>query len=201
MFVRARLADVCDVSSGFTARARLEEAPEGIPALQMRDIADFPKVDASGLMRSVFEGAVDRYMVGAGDVVFRSKGERSVAAYLDDDFQSPAVAILPVMILRMKAAVLPEYLVWLINQPEAQRHFGGDARSGTIRAVPKASIESLPIDLPDLETQQKIVEIDRLLRNEVELSSKLLLLRQQVVTEKLRLLAKGATHRGAKERQ
>ncbi|MBX5216489.1 restriction endonuclease subunit S [Rhizobium sp. NLR9a] len=199
--MRVALADICDVSSGFTARASLEESSDGVPVLQMRDIADAPKVDSSGLMRSVFEGAVDRYMVGAGDVVFRSKGERSVAAYLDSDFQSPAVAILPVMILRVKAAVLPEYLVWLINQPEAQRHFGGDARSGTIRAVPKASIESLSIDLPDLATQQKIVEIDRLLRKEVELSSKLLLLRQQVVTEKLKLLAKGAPHRGVKERQ
>ncbi|TBA13901.1 restriction endonuclease subunit S (plasmid) [Rhizobium ruizarguesonis] len=199
--VHVTLADICDVSSGFTARARLEEASDGDLVLQMRDITDAPKVDASGLMRSVFEGAVGRYMVGAGDVVFRSKGERSVAAYLDKDFQSPAVAVLPVMILRMKAAVMPEYLVWAINQPEAQRHFGGDARSGTIRAVPKASIESLPIDLPDLATQQKIVEIDRLLRKEVELSSKLLLLRQQVVTEKLKLVAKGAPHRDVKERQ
>lgn len=199
--MRVKLADVCDVSSGFTARARLEEVPAGVPALQMRDIADTPQVDASGLMRSAFEGPVERYLVGAGDVVFRSKGERSVAAYLDKDFQPPAVAILPVMILRMKAAILPEYLVWLINQPEAQRHFEGDARSGTIRAVPKASIESLPIDLPDLATQQKIVEIDRLLRKEVELSSKLLLLRQQVVTERLKLLAKGAPDRDVKERQ
>lgn len=199
--MRVSLADICDVSSGFTARARLEEVAGGELVLQMRDIGDAPKVDPSGLMRSVFEGAVDRYMVGAGDVVFRSKGERSVAAYLDKDFQSLAVAVLPVMILRMKAAVLPEYLVWLINQPEAQRHFGGDARSGTIRAVPKASIESLPIDLPDLATQQKIVEIDQLLRREVELSSKLLLLRQQVVTEELKLLAKGAPHRDVKERQ
>lgn len=199
--MRVKLADVCDVSSGFTARARLEEVLDGVPVLQMRDIADTPMVDASGLMCSAFEGAVDRYMVGAGDVVFRSKGERSVAAYLDRDFQPPAVAILPVMILRMKAAVLPEYLVWQINQPEGQRHFEGDARSGTIRAVPKASIESLPIDLPDLATQQKIVEIDRLLRKEVELSNELLLLRQQVVTEKLKLLAKGVPHRDVKERQ
>lgn len=199
--MRVTLADICDVSSGFTARTRMEDVVDGVPVLQMRDIADAPKVDASGLMRSVFEGAVDRYMVGAGDVVFRSKGDRSVAAYLDKDFQPAAVAILPVMILRMKAAVLPEYLVWRINQPEAQRHFEGDARKGTIRAVPKASIESLPIDLPDLATQQKIVEIDRLLRKEAELSNELLLLRQQVVTEKLKLLAKGAPNRDVKGRQ
>lgn len=199
--MRVTLADICDVSSGFTARARLEEVRDGVPALQMRDIADAPQVDASCLMCSAFEGAVDRYVVGAGDVVFRSKGERNVAAYLDEHFQSPAVAILPVMILRTKAAVLPEYLVWSINQPEAQRHFEGDARSGTIRAVPKASIESLPIDLPDLATQHQIVEIDRLLRKEVELSNKLLLLRQQLVTEKLKLVAKGAPNRGVKGRQ
>ncbi len=133
------------------------------------------------------------------DVVFKSKGERSVAAYLGDDFVVPAVAVLPVMILRVNAKVLPEFLVWSINQPEAQRHFDGDARSGTIRVVPKASIESLPISLPDLAIQKKIVEVDRLTRREAELSAQLFSLRQRLVTEKLKALTNGAIARGMQE--
>ncbi|WP_438752176.1 restriction endonuclease subunit S [Pararhizobium sp. O133] len=198
--MRVTLADICNVSSGFTARSRLDEVESGVPVLQTRDVADAPRIDASSLMRTVIEGAVDRYLVGRGDVVFRSKGERSVAAYLGDDFVVPAVAVLPVMILRVKAEVLPEFLVWSINQPESQRHFDGDARSGTIRAVPKASIESLPISLPDLDTQKRIVEVDRLTRKEAELSAQLISLRQRLVAEKLKALANGALAYGLQER-
>lgn len=198
--VRVILADICDVSSGFTARSRLDEVDAGVPVLQTRDVTDAPRIDASSLMRTVIEGAVDRYLVGRGDVVFKSKGERSVAAYLGDDFVVPAVAVLPVMILRVKATVLPEFLVWSINHPEAQRHFDGDARSGTIRTVPKASIESLPISLPDLATQKKIIEVDRLTRKEAELSAQLISLRQRLVAEKLKALANGAIAYGVQER-
>jgi len=199
--VPVTLSDICSISSGYTARSRLEEVANGVLTLQMRDIGEHATVSAGGLMRSSFEGGVDRYLVGAGDVVFRSKGERNAAAYLDRDFPSRAVALLPVMILRVKNVVMPEYLVWAINQPEAQRHFEGDMRSGTIRSVPKATLESLPINLPDLETQHKIVEIDRLLRMELELSRELLSLRQKLVSQELKLLAKGAPNRAANGRK
>lgn len=198
--MRVTLADVCDVSSGFTARSRLDEAATGVRVLQMRDVGDDPKIDPSALMTAAIDGPVERYLVGNGDVVFKSKGERSVAAYLGDDFVVPAVAVLPVMILRIKAGVLPEFLVWSINQPEAQRHFDGDARTGTIRAVPKVSIESLPISIPDLDTQKKIVEVDRLTRKEAELSAQLISLRQRLVAEKLKALADGAVAYGVQER-
>lgn len=193
------LADICNVSSGFTARSRLDDVMSGAPVLQTRDIGDDPRIYASGLMRTTIDSSVERYLVGCGDVVFKSKGERSVAAYLGDDFVVPAVAVLPVMILRVRAEVLPEFLVWSINQPEAQRHFDGDARSGTIRVVPKASIESLLISLPDLSTQKKIVEVDRLMRKEAELSAQLISLRQRLVTEKLKALTNGAVARGMQE--
>ncbi len=198
--MRVTLSDVCDVSSGFTARSRLDEVAAGVPVLQTRDVSDDPRVYASSLMRAAIDGPVDRYLVGYGDVVFKSKGERSVAAYLGCDFVVPAVAVLPVMILRVKAGVLPEFLVWSINQPEAQRHFDGDARSGTIRAVPKASIESLPLSLPDLDTQKRIVEVDGLTRREAELSAQLISLRQRLVAEKLKALADGAVAYGVQER-
>ncbi|MCQ1769560.1 restriction endonuclease subunit S [Neorhizobium galegae] len=198
--MRVTLADICDVSSGFTARNRLDEAVTGVPVLQTRDVGDDPKIAPSGLMLAAIDGPVERYLVGSGDVVFKSKGERSVAAYLGDDFVVPAVAVLPVMILRVKGKVLPEFLVWSINQPEAQRHFDSDARSGTVRAVPKASIETLPISLPDLATQKKIIEVDRLTRKEAELSAQLISLRQRLVAEKLKALANDAVAYGVQER-
>lgn len=64
------------------------------------------------------------------------------------------------------AAILAEYLAWAINQPEAQRHFDAAARGTSIRMVPKASLDDLRIDVPDLETQHRIIMIDALAARE-----------------------------------
>ncbi|EJT06824.1 restriction endonuclease subunit S [Rhizobium sp. CCGE 510] len=176
-----RLADVCNVLSGFTARERLEEDAGGVLTIQMRDVTDSATVNPALLMKSTFGGAMERYLAGAGDVVFRSRGERNAAAYLDDRFVEPAVAVLPILILRPKAGVVPEYLAWAINRPEAQRHFDSDARGATIRMIPKASIESLVLEIPDVATQKKVAKIDALSRREAELTMELMEMRRQLI--------------------
>ncbi|MDP1577359.1 MAG: hypothetical protein Q8L76_11450 [Cypionkella sp.] len=61
---------------------------------------------------------------------------------------------------------MPEYLAWAINQPPAQRHFDGAARGTNIRMIPRSSLDDLELDIPDIETQEKIVAIDALAEQE-----------------------------------
>ncbi|MBY5337337.1 restriction endonuclease subunit S [Rhizobium leguminosarum] len=195
------LSDVCDVRSGFTARGRLEEEADGVPVLQLRDVTDSAAIDPSLLMRSKFRGSVERYLAGAGDVVFRSRGERNIAARLDSRFVEPAVAVLPILILRPKVRILPEYLVWAINQPEAQRHFDADARGATIRMIPKASIESLELEVPDVATQKMVVEIDTLSRREAELTMELIDKRRRLVAQCIQSRIRNAPDNGKQGRK
>jgi hypothetical protein len=117
------------------------------------------------------DGLADRYFVRAGDVVFRSRGERNTASALDQRLGEPALAVLPLIVLRPKRDVVtPEYLAWAINQPPAQRHFDSAARGTNIRMIPRSSLDDLALDVPDLETQKKIVAVDGLAERERELS-------------------------------
>lgn len=167
-----RLHDACTIHSGFTARGKLESVElGGVPIIQLRDITAEGVVDPGCLARAPLEGVADRYLVQAGDVLFRSRGERTTACALDDRFVEPAVAVLPLFVLRPKRdVVLPEYLAWAINQPAAQRHFDAAAYGTNIRMVPRSSLDELDIDIPDLATQRKIVAIDALAERERELS-------------------------------
>ncbi|ARJ65659.1 hypothetical protein WV31_08320 [Magnetospirillum sp. ME-1] len=167
-----RLSDTCTIHSGFTARGKLESIDiGGVPAIQLRDISAEGAVDPHHLARVPLEGVAERYFVRAGDVLFRSRGERTTACALDDRFIESAVAILPLMVLRPKRdIVLPGYLAWAINQPAAQRHFDGSAYGTNIRMVPRSSLDELEIDIPDIVIQQKVVAIDALAERERELS-------------------------------
>lgn len=167
-----RLADACTIHTGYTARGRLEPAAAGgVLAIQLRDISPEGIIDPERLTRIQLDGLADRYFVRAGDVVFRSRGERNTASALDERLQEPALAVLPLMVLRPKRDVVtPEYLAWAINQPPAQRHFDSAARGTNIRMIPRSSLDDLELDVPDLATQKKIVAIDILAERERELS-------------------------------
>lgn len=167
-----RLADACTIRTGYTARGRLEQAASGgVLAIQLRDISPDGLVDPEHLTRVQLEDLADRYFVRAGDVVFRSRGERNTAFALDERLREPALAVLPLMVLRPKRDVVtPKYLAWAINQPPAQRHFDVAARGTNIRMIPRSSLDDLELDIPDIETQEKIVSVNALAERERELS-------------------------------
>lgn len=167
-----RLADACTIHTGYTARGRLEPTVAGgVLAIQLRDISPDGLVDPERLTRVQLEDLADRYFVRAGDVVFRSRGERNTASALDERLKEPALAVLPLMVLRPNLDVVtPEFLAWAINQPPAQRHFDVAARGTNIRMIPRSSLDDLELDVPDIETQRRIVAVDALAERERELS-------------------------------
>jgi hypothetical protein len=167
-----RLAAACSIQTGYTARSRLEQAEgKGALAIQLRDIARDGQIEPEGLGRFELDDVADRFLVRAGDVIFRSRGDHNTATALDARFAEPAVAILPLIVLRPKPGVVTaEYLAWVINQPDAQRHFDTMARGTSIRMVPKSSLDELVITLPDIETQRRIVEVDGLADREQRLT-------------------------------
>ena len=167
-----RLLDISTIRTGYTVRGRLETAERGgLLTIQLGDISPDGSVNPEQLTRVCLGNLPDRYFVRAGDVVFRSRGERNTAFALDARFREPALAVLPLFVLRPKVdIVLPEYLAWAMNQPPAQRYFDSFARGTNLRMVPRASLDALDIDVPELETQRKIVAIDALAERERALS-------------------------------
>jgi restriction endonuclease S subunit len=162
------LPDVCTIHSGYTARGRLEGTDDGgVLTIQLGDISADGIIHPERLTRVQLEGLPDRYFVRAGDVVFRSRGERNTASVLDSRLREPALAVLPLLVLRPKIDVVtPEFLAWAINQPPAQRHFDLAARGTNIRMIPRSSLDDLNLEIPDIGTQEKIVAIDALAEQE-----------------------------------
>lgn len=160
------------MQTGFTARGRLELVETGgVLAIQLRDIAPEGDLDPESLSRVDLAGLPARYFARAGDVLFRPRGERNTATALDVRFTEPALALLPLVVLRPKPnAVTPDYLAWAINQPAAQRHFAATARGTNLRMVPRPSLDALELDIPDIETQRGVIAVDALAKRERDLT-------------------------------
>lgn len=164
--------EVCTIQTGYTARGRLQPATRGgLLAIQLGDFSQDGHILPERLTRVDFDGKPEKFLVGPGDVLFRSRGEKNKAVSLDDRFVERAVAVLPIYILRPRTDVIqPEYLAWIINQVPSQRYFDRVASTTTIRMVPRSSLESLKIQVPSLELQRKITALDVLSEREYALS-------------------------------
>lgn len=178
-----RLAELSDIHSGYTARGRLDPLPEGgVPALQLRDVGTEGETPGPDFQRYDLGNLSDRYFVRGGEVVFRSRGEPNAAAAMPDPLPEPVVVIVPLVIVRPdRTRILPEYLAWAINQPDAQRRLGAEAQGTSLRMIPMTVLGNLEIAVPDLSTQKRIVALNALARQEGQLLRQLAARREELV--------------------
>ena len=197
-----QLAKLCALQMGYTARSRLEPASAGgVLALQLRDISADGEIGLATLSRVELPDVADRYKVGSGDVIFRSRGDRTTATAIDDSMTEQAVAILPLIILRPDPSIItPQFLAWSINLPANQRHLDASAQGASIRMVPKSALSDLRLDVPDLATQRQIVAAATLARREAALAANLAEKSLSLTTLALADAAKRASERRPSER-
>jgi hypothetical protein len=158
-------------------------AGRGVKAIQLRDIQDDSPIPVGELKPYEVDAPLERYAVGPGDVLFRSRGERTTAGLATGFDNQAVIAIFPVIILRPDTRkIYAEFLAWSINQPSAQRHLDSGAQGQTIRMIPKSTLEDLQIDVPDLPTQRGIVAADALAHRQFDLTIKLAGVRRQLTS-------------------
>lgn len=183
------LNQVSDIQMGLTARERLVAIETGTPVIQLRDLQPDGRLNTGGLIKCELGTVAPRYLVTNGDILFRSRGDKNTAATVAT-LDAASVAVLPLVIIRPNTAVVqPHYLSWFINSEWSQGYFDKAARGTKLRMISRADLEALPIDVPDLRTQERIIEIERLANEERRLSLQLMDMQSRLLTSKLRTLA------------
>lgn len=163
-----KLAQICEIHSGYTARARLERRlVGGIQALQLGDIGSADLEALPDCPRYDLPEVAPRYLVRGGEVVFRSRGQPNCAIAVASILPDPIAIISPLVILRPDCRIIqPGFLAWLINHPATQRILDVEAQGTSIRMIPISVLERLRIVVPDFPMQRRIIELDRLRRRE-----------------------------------
>jgi hypothetical protein len=162
------LADVARISSGLTVRERLDASSSGVLAIQMADLSVGSALDVRGMAR--IPSPHPRYLVSRGDVLLRSRGQATIAWAVPDDLPEPAVAVLPLFIIRPSTDIYdPDFLAWWLNQPDAQTHLRRAAQGQSIQMVSKATLESVPVQLPPIAQQRLIADAAQLATREAQL--------------------------------
>ena len=166
------LADVARVSSGLTVRGRLDASSGEVLAIQMADLTAGGGLDLARMAR--IPNPHPRYLVSRGDVLLRSRGNATTAWAVPENLGEPAVAILPLFIIRPSTDIYdPDFLAWWLNQPGAQTHLRRAAQGQSIQMISKTALELVPLKLPPIAQQRLIADAAHLANHEAQLVHRL----------------------------
>jgi restriction endonuclease S subunit len=153
------LGDVATLDSGYSFRGKIEgTSPENLPVVQMKDLTDDNRVSLEKAVHVYHELYDEKFMLRQGDLVFRSRGRVPEVALVEEAIEE-ALLVAPLIRIRPGGEILPEYLRWVINREASQNFLKAHMRGTGSKMINKQSLSELPIDLPPLAMQKKIVAV------------------------------------------
>ena len=154
--------------------------------MQIKDLLfESPEKTASKVILSPKN---ERYLLAKGDLLFAGKGTTYLCKLFDLDI--PAIASTTLYIIRLTSKdILPDYLCYYLNQPSVMAMMKAQQVGTSTPLIHKQVVEDFEIPIPDLETQQCIVELAKLQVREKELyqaiAEKRQLITSQLIMNKL----------------
>ena len=181
--LKKKISEIAEVVSG----VYLLTAPYGeVAYLQIKDLlSESPEKTASKVTLSPKN---ERYLLAKGDLLFAGKGTTYLCKVFDLDI--PAIASTTLYIIRLTSKdILPDYLCWYLNQPSVMALMKAQQVGTGTPLIHKPVVEDFEILVPDLDTQQRIVELAKLQVREKELyqaiAEKRQLITNQLIMNKL----------------
>ncbi|MEI6697126.1 MAG: restriction endonuclease subunit S [Bacteroidota bacterium] len=181
--MKTALKDIASIQTGIFAKPI---AKGEVVYLQTRHFDDegqlssilYPDLNADSISA--------KHLLQDGDVLFAAKGNKNFAAIYESK-NPAAVASTSFFVIRLLEEyhdkIIPEYLVWFINQADVQKELKGKAIGSSISSISKQVLEALEISIPVMQTQQSILKIAQLRNKEKKLKMKIELLEDVKIRE------------------
>ena len=167
------LAEIAEITCGPTVGTAIQHDPAGSHQLILPrhlDEGGRPlRFDATGEpLRMTLKGRLDNHLLRPDDVLFVSRGERNRAVCVHE-CAADAIAPAPCYRLRLRGGMDPNYLSWLLNQQVTQQALRERREGSGALLVTVASLAQLPIAVPPLVEQHRILGIAATQQREIEL--------------------------------
>lgn len=173
-----KLINLVHITQGYPFRGSIPEiASSSICAVQMRDLSERDGVvNWNSCVWTEITENVKNSFVQPGDILFAARGNRNYSVMVDDvASEIRAVASPHLFILRLKGSnVLPEYLVWFLNQEPCLKYFQKESTGSTTKSLRRSALENTSVAVPALEKQEVIIRMQRSLRKEQALAESLI---------------------------
>jgi Restriction endonuclease S subunits len=112
------------------------------------------------------------YLTQVGDIIVKTS-EPYTAAYITDEYSGLVIPSHYVVVRVDDAKAIPQYIAWYLNKDRIKKAFRMSC-TGTLKQIKPTTIAETEVNLPTLERQQKVVELNNISQREIKLLKRLL---------------------------
>ncbi|OZB43550.1 MAG: restriction endonuclease subunit S [Alishewanella sp. 34-51-39] len=173
-----KLKQIATINAGYPFRGKIPEVPgSAMVAVQMKDVSLTEGIRWSDCLETELTGKREPDYLTTGDILVAARGSHNYAVQVDQVLASigkQAVAAPHFFVISLKKKdILPEFLVWLLNQTPTQRYFEQNAEGTLTKSIRRSVLEEAPVVVPPLAKQRAIISMAATLRDEHKLIQKL----------------------------
>jgi hypothetical protein len=159
--------------TGYQLRGAVSPVPQGPHRIVLLGDVQDEGIDWKRVARThLREGTSD--FLTFGDIIIRSRGAHYGVVMASDPPPNTAVAA-PLFLLSIKRPdIMAEYVSWYLNRPATRVILENMAQGTSLPTISIRDLAELDIPVPPIAVQQEISEIVRLVRQERDLSKRLI---------------------------
>lgn len=121
----------------------------------------------------LYRDSISRNFLQSNEILFNAKGNRFFAYLFRDEYENAIASAVFLVLTIVDENIIPSYLTWYLNHPETLKIFNSKKTSQTIPSITKQELGELEIPIPDLSTQEKIVQLDQLKKQRTQILKQL----------------------------
>ena len=170
------LSSLFEVKTGFPLREAAKHDAQGDALIvQMKDVDSLTGVSWEAPITIKTKGRNEPDWLRENDILFVGLGSRMFAVHVSKP-PKPSVASPHFYVLRGGDAkkVNPHFLVWLLNSKPAQKFYAEHIEGSALPYISRKTLAMLPVELPDMQTQERIVQAYKCWKKERSLLEELI---------------------------
>ncbi len=155
------LKDLVTISAGYPFRGRIiEDLSSNIKVVQLKDVDIHQGINWDSCTASALTGKKAPNFLQMGDILYSTRGGHH-AYYIDKGvMQGEFIASPHFFIIRSDSKeLLLEFLTLVLNDCKSQRYVEKHAVGTLTKTLSKQSLLAMPITLPSIKIQQKLVDM------------------------------------------
>lgn len=172
-----QLSRIVKLNAAYPFRGRIPEIQgSGLRAIQMKDVSEEKGINWETATETEIDGRRKPDFLTPGDILFAIRGNHNYAALVDGvALKYRSVASPHFFVLRcVSSEILPEFLVWQLNQGPLQRYFQRESEGTLTKSIRRSTLENALIAIPPPEKQKQIVQLSQAVKAERQLLGKLI---------------------------
>jgi len=173
-----KLKHIALINSGYPFRGKISEVVgSDLVAVQMKDVSLTEGILWSECVETELTGKREPDYLAVGDILVASRGSHNYAVQVDQKLAITgkyAVSSPHFFVIRLtNKDILPEFMVWFLNQEPTQRYFEQNAEGSVTKSIRRSVVEEVFVVAPPIDKQKAIIAMANILREEQKLIQKL----------------------------